>query len=145
MDLQQQPYSRLCYIISCMSNAGVALIHNPRSDNDPGGDVLTLWDTWPEQSSPTRPGARAWETQSQCPPETKRKVKPARKSSSNPKREEEDVKKADRVDQQQRVEGGLLVQMAVPDICIVHTALCILPPGEGGIRQSCSSWLHPFR
>ena len=77
--------------------------------------------------------------QSQCPPETQRKVKLARKSSSNPKREEEDVKKADRVDQQQRVEGGLLVQMAVPDICIVHTALCILPPGEGGIRQSCSS------
>ena len=44
--IDQQPYSRLCYINSCMSNARVALIHNHRSDNDPGGDVLTLWDTW---------------------------------------------------------------------------------------------------
>ena len=44
--IDQQPYSWLCYIISCMSNARVALIHNHRSDNDQGGDVLTLWDTW---------------------------------------------------------------------------------------------------
>ena len=103
-----------------MSNVRVALIHNHRSDNDPEGDVLTP--ETPEQSSATRPGARAWETQSQCPPETQRKIKLARKSSSNPKREEEDVKKTDRVDQQQCVEGSLLVQLTVPDICIVHSA-----------------------
>ena len=119
--VDQQPYSWLCYIISCMSNDRVALIHN-RIDQTTIREVMFWLSETPEQSSPTRPGARAWETQSQCPPKTKRKVKLARKSSSNPEREEEDVKKADRVDQKQRVEGRLLVQLAVPDICIVHSA-----------------------